>query len=306
MQAAQNNNTPLHLLSLKEDPNKFEEIIRKQQELSIEDEQIRQLLDSIFLEKNRDLSFERFLNSLEFKTINKLLTLFNVAKQQHLCEIGGGPGFLTWALRKTGYENLDICEPNAHFNTGTGYLSTRKDIENIKIHHDLDHWHNTAGPYDVVITKNCIHHFPNIAQSAAIIRQKMQPDGLWFSFREWFADTPQELYSLLTSHPYCQPHQLYEWPFPASHYAEAIEIAGFQLIAVVPFDYANNCLGTWSEGPIPPKIEAFTHSIDRLLLKKPQKTVEKFWNEVIKNKFHGKQLRCYTRPQLMLFRKIAI
>ena len=57
---------------------------------------------------------------------------------------------------------------------------------------------------------------------------------------EWFADSPGELYQQIASHPYCQPYGLYEWPYPASHYAEAIEIAGFSLTAVVPSGYANN------------------------------------------------------------------
>jgi hypothetical protein len=54
-------------------------------------------------------------------------------------------------------------------------------------------WHATSLRYDVFITNNCIHHFLNIAQVAASLRQKLVAGGKWFAFREQFANTPKEL-----------------------------------------------------------------------------------------------------------------
>lgn len=325
------NEADLKILSLKEDPDKFEDIIVQQQNLCDHDAQLKILLESIFLEKNRDLAFDRFIKTNEFKTILKLLSYWNISAKHRLAEIGGGPGFLSWALYQSGYPHIELIEPNPHYNTGTGYIRSRQDSQQIVLHNQLNQWHSHADPYDVIITKNCIHHFQNIAQSAAIIRQKMRPEGLWFAFREWFADTPEELYSQLKNHPYCQPFNIYEWPYPASHYAEAIEIAGFKLLAVIPYDYANNCLGTWSEEIPSEQNQKFTHAIDELLQTNPAQTVEYFWNEVYQQKCpdlitHSNQssviqrikkfinsksssipaTKSYTRPQMMLFKKIDI
>jgi hypothetical protein len=140
-----------------------------------------------------------------------------------------------------------LLEPNNYFNTGTGYVRTRPDAARMVIHSNLADWHAASAPFDVIVTKNCIHHFKNLSQSAAAIRQKMHKNALWFSFREWFADSSNELYTLIATHPFCQRYGLYEWPYPAHHYAESIEIAGFELAAVVPGGYANNWLSCFAE-----------------------------------------------------------
>jgi 2-polyprenyl-3-methyl-5-hydroxy-6-metoxy-1,4-benzoquinol methylase len=295
----------LRIATLEENPKKFEAIIADQHRQYDTNEHIKSLLDAIFLEEDREIAFSRFFNSNEFKTIVKILSLFGTTPDKTVCEIGGGPGFLTWALCKMGYQNISLFEPNDQYNTGTGYLRTRQDANDIRIFTTMPEWH-TQNPqlYDAIITKNCIHHFTNMSQMAALIRQKMQPHGYWFAFREWFADSHTELYQLLADHPYCQPFDLYEWPYPAHHYVDAIEMAGFKLCTVIPYDYANNCLGTYSEAIGNKKNQAWTTEIDKLLNKKPETTVKKFWAETIKNKHHRGENRIYTRPQMFLFKKI--
>jgi hypothetical protein len=274
--------TDLNVHALIEDPAVNERMMVEQQALYAHDADVRRLLDAIYLEPDRARSFERFLAGYELRTILKILDIFGVAKSSTLCEIGGGPGFLSWALSRSGFTHVHLMEPNGLFNTGTGYLRTRADAAPLTIHNDLNAWH--AGPqhYDVVVTKNCIHHFKNIAQAAATVRQKMPAHGLWFAFREWFAETPQELYAQLAAHPYCQRYSVYEWPYPAWHYVEAIEIAGFALKAVVPSGYANNTLADYKDDPGPPEVESLTAQVDELLR-------------------HKGTTRFFSRPQLMVF-----
>ncbi|MDX2142282.1 MAG: hypothetical protein SFV19_02905 [Rhodospirillaceae bacterium] len=291
----------LNVHALVEDPNVNERMMVEQQALAAADPAVRRLLESIYLEPDRATSFDRFLKSYELQTILKLLDLFGVNKAQPLCEIGGGPGFLSWALSRSDFTSVHLMEPNGLFNTGTGYLLSRTDAAGVKVHNDLNAWH--AGPerYDVVVTKNCIHHFKNIAQAAATIRQKMPAHGLWFAFREWFAETPQELYTQLAQHPYCQRYGVYEWPYPAWHYVEAIEIAGFTLKAIVPSGYANNTLADYKEDLGPPDVQSLTAQIDDILRRNPQSTVESFWQEVLRNRFQQGNTRFFSRPQLMVF-----
>jgi hypothetical protein len=135
------------------------------------------------------------------------------------------------------------------------------------------------------------------------LRQKLKPGGRWFAFREWYADTPQELAANLANHPFCQPFRLYEWPYPAAHYAKAIELAGFRLSAVLPIDYANNCMGSYAEGEPSAENVILTKQIDALLESDPQATVAEFWREELENQSLDAPKRRYTRPQMFMFVK---
>jgi 2-polyprenyl-3-methyl-5-hydroxy-6-metoxy-1,4-benzoquinol methylase len=296
----------LNILGLEESPAKLEAVITEQQSLAERDEGIRALLASIYLRADRAGDFASYLGSRDFEITVKLLELFGVSRSDRICEIGGGPGFLAWALVQNGFSRVELLEPNDCFNTGTGYLKTRPDAAGMVIHPNLADWHAISAPYDVVVTKNCIHHFKNLSQSAAAIRQKMGKDALWFSFREWFADSPSELYSLIAAHPYCQRYGLYEWPYPAHHYVEAIEIAGFKLAAVVPSGYANNCLSCFAEEPFGAAECIRMAEMERVLKASPSRTVASFWAEVDAGRRKGRFAKRYTRAQMMLFRRIEV
>ena len=296
----------LKILGLEESPAKLEAVIAEQQSLAECDGRIQALLASIYLSADRAADFARYLGSRDFEVTLKLLELFGARRSDRICEIGGGPGFLAWALLQSGFLHVELLEPSDYYNTGTGYLKTRSDAAGMVIHRDLADWHAASARLDVVVTKNCIHHFKNLSQSAAAIRQKMRKDALWFSFREWFADSPNELYTLIATHPFCQPYGLYEWPYPARHYVEAIEIAGFELAAVVPSGYANNCLSCFAEEPFTATERREMAETDRVLKGSPLRTVSSFWAEVNAGRRKGRFTRRYTRPQMMLFRRIEI
>lgn len=294
-------NADLKIHDLAEDPDRLEAAMAAEQTRARTDPATRQLMESIFLEADRDASFTRFKASFEFRTILALLDLFKIDRAKPVCEIGGGPGFLSWAMAQSGFANAHLLEPNARHITGTGYLRTRADASSIRIHNDLAAWHTDAARFDLIVTKNCIHHFKNIAQAAATIRQKMTPGAKWFAFREWFAETPAELYDQLKHHPFSQKYGLYEWPYPAFHYVEAIEIAGFKLSGVVPMGYANNTLCTYQENPGGDDVRDLTRQIDQLLSTTPQATVDAFWQEVLKNRFQNGNTQFFSRPQALVF-----
>jgi hypothetical protein len=299
--------TPLldevNVTTLREDPDLLEKVIVGQHPQIASNESVADLLRSIFLLPDRDADFDRFAKSIEFATILRLLRTFGVMPDRRLIEIGGGPGFLTWALHRVGYR-IDLLEPNALWNTGTGYLRSREDVKGIEIFNDHLAWHATPLRYDAFITKNCIHHFQNIGMVAASLRQKLSAGGKWFAFREQFADTAKELGEALARHPYSQRFGTYEWFYPAHHYVESIELSGFRLDAVVPAGYANDCLGTFSEGPQSDVSRRLTDRLDALLAQSPSQTVDTFWHEVRRNRFERAGACVYTRPQVMIFTKI--
>ena len=295
----------LNVVFLREDADLYEQIIRQQQLESATRPELLRHLRTLYLEPAREQAFDRFLRSLEFSKIKDILSAFDVCGGDAICEIGGGPGFLSWALACSGYRNVHLVEPNSNYNTGTGYLKTL-NVDGLRIFSDLAEWYQAEVLYDVVITRNCIHHFKNITQGAAGIRQKLRQNGLWFAFREAFADTSGELYQRLKEHPYCQPFGLYEWYYPSWHYVEAIEMAGFALEAVVPAQYAANALGCYVERMEDPNVAAFTAHIDGMLRNRRPALVASYWKEVFANRYAGAGRRLFSRPQAMIFRVAPI
>jgi hypothetical protein len=293
----------LNVTTLREDPELMEKVITGQHRQVASDKSVADLLQSIYLLPDREADFSRFAQSAEFATILRLLRIFGVTKDQSLIEIGGGPGFLAWALHREGYR-IGLLEPNALWNTGTGYLRSREDAKGIEVFNDHLAWHAKPLRYGVFITKTCIHHFQNIGMVAASLRQKLAAGGKWFAFREQFANTPKELGDGLASHPYCQKFGTYEWFYPAHHYVESIELAGFRLDAIVPAGYANECLATYSEGPQSAASRQATERLDALLTRSPAKTADSFWREVRRNRYERAGINIYTRPQVMIFTKI--
>jgi hypothetical protein len=296
----------LKIFELREDPDTWERLIEEQWALAEHDRAAAAVVEAMYLERDRDAAFERYLSSLELSRLLHLLRTFGVRGDDDICEIGGGSGVVAWALNRSGFPNVSLLEPNPHFVTGTGYLKSRAEARAIETVNDLSDWYASPKQYAVILTRNCVHHFPNIAMAAAAIRKKMKAGALWFMVQEWFADTPAELYERLGTHPYSQKYGLYEFPFPASHYVEATEIAGFRLIGVVPALYANDALGENARSEGSAATQRFTRRIDAVLRRAPSLTVRAYAAELFCNRYFGRRYRRFTRPQVMVFRKAEI
>jgi SAM-dependent methyltransferase len=296
------------LYSWREDPNRYEEIVLEQLDEAESDPAIALLLRGNYIHRDPSVAFEEFRQSLEFQKIKELLATFGATTGSRICEIGGGPGFVVWALREAGYRDVSLLEPNGNFYTGTGYLRSRSDAGDITIINDLEKWYAGDDSYDFILTRNCIHHFPNIGYITASIRQKMKRGGRWFAWREPFAENSQQLYALLSGHPYTYQYGLYEYAYPVMHYVESFTLAGLRLLAVVPFGYANNALIQFERSEGAEKTRAFTLSVDRLLKEKPEATVRKFLWEVFTNRYLRGVLgpRRYSFPSAFLFQRVPV
>jgi hypothetical protein len=217
---------------------------------------------------------------------------------------------VTWALAREGFERLCLVEPNGHFFTGTGYLRQLSGAETgaIEIVNDLDAWYSGTEKYDLVLTRNCIHHFPNIALVAAAVRSKLAERGRWFAWREQYAENTEQLFDLLHQHPYAETFGLYEFAYPAGYYEEAFRFAGYRLAAVVPAGYANNALVTYQPDAGDGAVRAFTEKVEHRLAKNPESTVRRFRLEIFTNRYLRGILgpRRYGRPGGMLFERASI
>jgi len=296
----------LELFGLVEDPDRWERLIEEENRRARVDPVARAIVESMYWELDRERAFERFKNSLDFFHIRRLLARFGVGPDDAVCEIGGGNGCLAWALAKAGYRRVSLLEPNTHFITGTGYLRTRADAQDILIENDLASWYRSPSTYKAVITRNCVHHFRNLAWTAACIRQKVAPGGLWAMFREPFVETASELYRFLHGHPYSQAYGVFEFALPAAHYVESLELAGFALRAVVPAGYANDCLSRYEANAGGKWTLRFTALVDAVLSRRPALTVAAYRVEHALRRAFNLPLRSFTRAQAILFERVEL
>lgn len=295
---------PLH--ALVEDPDRTEAAVWQEIERARTDPGAREVLEANYLDDDRQAAFERFRRSFEFERLQRLLELLGVGRTARICEVGAGGGWLAWALHTSGFGKLDVLEPNASRVTGTAHLRSRPDAAGIRIFDDLTAWHHDATRYDLVLTRNCVHHFRGLGPIAAAVREKLAPAGRWLMLREWYAERPVEVYELLRQHPYAFKYGLYEFPHSVTRYVDAVEGVGFALAAVVPAHYANGALGDCASSPGPWLVRAATAILDLALARAPWLTVLAHRLERPVRRLLPARLRFFSRPQALFFRRVPV
>jgi hypothetical protein len=296
----------LDLFGLREDPEAWEALILNEIKRANNDPIAKQVLESTYWESDREIAFERFFRSRDFQTIHSLLQAWGVDTRSPMVEIGAGSGFLAWALHRSGFQNVSLLEPNSNWVTGTGYLRSRTDASNLQIENSLESWYESPTRYRHVLTRNCIHHFPNMTLVAACIRAKLEPQGNWFAIRESFADSPHEWYRFMQSHPFSQKYKVFEFACPSSQYVSSIELAGFKLKGVVPAGYENDCLSLYSEAIGSKWNQRTSTLLSWILRRQPKMTVAAYRLETSLPQRLRNWLRWFTRPQVLWFQRVEL
>lgn len=291
----------LELHGLREEPKRCEEAVLAEQLHARTDVCARERLEASYWEEDRALAFERFANSCEWHAIKRLFETLGVGPNKRIVELGGGGGWLAWALSSSGHRHVELVEPNGEFVTGTGYLRTRADARRIRIWNDLDAWYASPQTYDVVLTHNCVHHFGHLPMIAAAVRQHMVPLGRWIMLREWYAESSADFYGKLAAHPYSQRYGLFESPYPVTHYVDSLQLAGLALTAVVPSGYVGGALESFTEAPPTAMNAAYSRTVDWALRATPKLTTKLYRMEHVAQTFSGGRGRRFTRPGALVF-----
>jgi hypothetical protein len=290
------------LRNMKESAFLKEETICKEIELAKTDPKIRAFLEVYYLDENREASFERFCNSMEFKVMFEEITRHTKYDwNAKICEVGAGSGFLAVALAKSGFSNVSILEPNENWITGTGFIADYARKHGVTIWNNLDSWYQSDDKYDLIITKACVHHFDNVCKVAAEIRCKIDDNGEWLMFDESFANSTQELYQALTCHPHVYKYAQYEWPYSAILYVGLLDLAGYKLDEVIPFRYKGNYIARNVSDKA--RFSKLVTIVTRILVHL-KSTVIFLKIESLIDRYFGMtaKLRLFTRPQLLVFR----
>jgi len=290
------------LRKMHESPKLKEQTIKKEQELALHDAQIRAVLETIYLEKDRASSFQRFLASPEFAAkLAEIGRHMQNNKNASICEIGAGPGFLAVGLAMRGYTNVSILEPNGEYVTGTGFIAETAAKHGVKIWNDLNAWYKSDDLYECAITNATVHHFDNVCKVAAEIRCKLAGHGKWLMFDEYFATTSPDLYQALLDHSHVMRYEQYEWPYPATIYVQLLRLAGYELAEVIPRRYKNNHIARNYSGKV--ALGGAVTQVTRPLIALGMTTIA-FNLELLADRLFGlsRTARLFTLPQLLVFR----
>lgn len=279
-----------------------EETIRKEIERAKTDHATKTLLELIYLDEDRESSFQRFCASREFRTLlNEILRHAGSDWNAKICEVGAGPGFLAVALAKSGFKNISMLEPNHEWITGTGFIANTAQKYGVQIWNDLDSWYDSDELYDLIITKACVHHFGNASKVAAEIRCKIGSDGKWLMFDEFFANSAEDLYLALADHPHVIRYRQHEWPYSAALYVEFVELVGYKLDEVIPTRYENNYIARNTVGKV--KLAKTVTMITKILIEFRMTVIAFKIEKFLGNCFGiNRKLRLFTLPQLLVFK----
>jgi SAM-dependent methyltransferase len=295
----------MRLTSGFEDPSRWEQTILEAYKEAEREPALAKILSSVYLQENREEAFASFAKSGIPGAIKRLVNRLGIGIESEIADLGCGPGHLAYAMHKLGFQNVTAMEPNKHWYTGTGYLSSIAG-DQIHIINDLEAWQKIKGRFDLIVSQGTIHHWQHIPKVALDARRTLKPGAFWCAIKEFFANTPRELVDSLENHPTATRYNSYEWPYPASAYVDLIQSVGFNLVSVIPYFYNQNEL-VGSMAPVPGDVDipALSAAVDKQLMQ-PGGTVDSFWEEVdiFRRQEHGNHI--FVNPQALIFQRIAI
>ncbi len=266
--------------------------------------EIASMFEAYGLWETLPVQFERFFGLGVVQALAELMGRFGITHSHSIADVGCGLGWLPFSLDRLGYKNLAAMEPTRH---AVDYLKQATE-DRIEIITDLDIWRGIRHQFDALISVATIHHWDHIPWIALEARRTMKPGAYWFVVMEWFADTPAEFIQAMETHPTRVRYHQYEWAYPASAYVDLIQSVGFSMNAVIPCYYRNNqFLTVASQAPTPSEVDQ--RKLDELVdnhLTGPNGTVEMFWAELDANRRGYSGYKLFTRPQVMVFKRVAV
>jgi SAM-dependent methyltransferase len=295
----------LDLTASFENPSHWEDTISKAIVEAKSDSSLADLLKSIYLQEDREEAFQTFASSKHVQAIVSFVTRFGITPESAICDVGCGPGHLSYALLKSGFKNVSAMDPNGKWRTGTGYLKSIAGGQ-ITIINDLREWRRISGRFDAIISQGTVHHWQQIPLVCIDLRRTMKPGSFWFVFSEYFANSPREFVRAIREHPTASRYGSYEWAYPPSVYVDLIQSVGLNLVAVVPYFYKNNeLMPSMRSPPADLDLDELNMTVDEKLVALGG-TVDFFWQEVDRFRRQAHGHRIFTEPQLLVFQRVGV
>jgi ubiquinone/menaquinone biosynthesis C-methylase UbiE len=205
-------------------------------------EQAATIRDS-YLDRDNFAAAQRFQRSEEFAAMVDLLQLDRPNRSLKILDLGCGNGIVSYAFAALGHEVYSV-DPDTSDDVGleaaarlaaqplSGRISTFQAFaESLPF---PDH------TFDVVYTRQALHHFGDLPQGLAECARVLKPQGKFLATREHVADNEQQLKVFLETHVM---HKLHggENAYPLKVYLTALQQSGLKVSkCLAPFDTVIN------------------------------------------------------------------
>jgi SAM-dependent methyltransferase len=209
----------------------------------------KELVKEAYFSADLKSNVEAFRISPEFNETLKLIGSFNFEESQSILDIGAGNGISSIALSLEG-KSVVALEPDSSDTIGAGA------IEKMKLEYHLDNleiilsygedmpFENDS--FDIVYTRQTMHHANNLEQFTKSIYRVLKPNGVLFTIRDHVITDTKDKKLFLKKHPL---HKFYggENAYTLDEYKHALISAGFKLSKILgPSDSIIN-YSPWSK-----------------------------------------------------------
>ena len=188
------------------------------------------LVEKAYFEEDLPLNVERFRKGEEFIETLRLLKQFQ-PKAKTILDIGSGNGISAVTLALEGYDVVTI-EPDASETIGAGAIRKLKqhyNLTNLEIHEAFaEELQLPNEHFDIVYTRQCMHHAYNLDKFVAEASRVLKKDGLLITVRDHVVFDEKDKNWFLENHP-LQKYYGGENAFSPSEYKNAIKKAGLKI-----------------------------------------------------------------------------
>jgi ubiquinone/menaquinone biosynthesis C-methylase UbiE len=203
--------------------------------------EMEEMVRLCYLDEDNHAAAQRFAASEEFAEIIQMLRLNG--RKCRVLDVGCGNGIASYAFASLGHQ-VDAIDPEPSNDVGYGAARRLAGV----VHpgtitvteafvEELPFPDNT---FDVVYTRQAVHHFGDLQQGLAECHRVLKPGGMLLATREHVVDNEQQLQQFLANHLLHQKHGG-ENAYPLQQYQSALQIAGFRSVqSFGPYDTVIN------------------------------------------------------------------
>jgi SAM-dependent methyltransferase len=195
-----------------------------------------------YLDRDNRVAAQRFEQSEEFTEIRALLGL-DEGRRFRVLDLGCGNGIASYAFARRGHDVVAL-DPDLSEDVGLAAISRLlPDVAPGRIETQQGFAESLPFPaatFDVVYTRQALHHFRDLAGGLKQCARVLKPGGRLLATREHVVDNDQQLQAFLEAHLLHKMHGG-ENAHPLATYRACLEGAGLQIVRCLgPFDSVIN------------------------------------------------------------------
>jgi ubiquinone/menaquinone biosynthesis C-methylase UbiE len=195
----------------------------------------KELVKEAYFSDDLKSNVESFRNSPEFKETFELIVSLNSEKNLSVLDIGAGNGISSVALALEGM-NVVALEPDPSNSIGAGAIEKMKleyQLENLEVIKSYgEDMPFDDDSFDIVYSRQTMHHANNLEQFAKSIYRVLKPNGILFTIRDHVITNEEDKKLFLNKHP-LQKFYGGENAFTLDEYKHALISAGFRISKII-------------------------------------------------------------------------